>query len=144
MSNAANYINKWHEVILEGKMELLDNLLSDDATFYSPVVFKPLEGKEITKMYLSAAGLSFNMDSFKYTRELNDGNHSILEFETTIDDISVNGVDMIEWDDYGKILSFKVMIRPSRQLKSLEQKWLKLLSKFSRILYFIKQPRVAE
>ena len=99
MSNAANYINKWHEVILEGKMELLDNLLSDNATFYSPVVFKPLEGKEITKMYLSAAGLSFNMESFKYTRELNDANHSVLEFETTIDDISVNGVDMIEWDD---------------------------------------------
>ena len=78
MSNAANYINKWHEVILEGKMELLDSLLSDNATFYSPVVFKPLEGKEITKMYLSAAGLSFNMDSFKYTRELNDGNYSCL------------------------------------------------------------------
>ena len=60
MSNAANYIKKWHEVILEGKMELLDNLLNDNATFYSPVVFTPLEGKEITKMYLSAAGLSFH------------------------------------------------------------------------------------
>ena len=69
MTDAADYIKKWHEVILEGKMELLDNLLNDNATFYSPVVFKPLEGKEITKMYLSAAGLSFNMDSFKYTRE---------------------------------------------------------------------------
>ena len=49
MANAANYIKKWHEVILEGKMELLDNLLNDNATFYSPVVFTPLEGKEITK-----------------------------------------------------------------------------------------------
>ena len=39
MSNAANYIKKWHEVILEGKMELLDNLLNANATFYSPVVF---------------------------------------------------------------------------------------------------------
>ena len=85
MSNAANYIKKWHEVILEGKMELLDKLLNDNATFYSPVVFTPLEGKEITKMYLSAAGLSFNMDSFKYTREVNDGYYSVLEFETTID-----------------------------------------------------------
>ena len=81
MSNPANYIKKWHQVILEGKMELLDNLLNDNATFYSPVVFTPLEGKEITKMYLSAAGVSFNMDSFKYTREINDGNHSILEFD---------------------------------------------------------------
>ena len=58
MSNAANYINKWHEVILEGKMELLDNLLSDDATFYSPVVFKPLEGKRNYKN-VSQCGWSF-------------------------------------------------------------------------------------
>ena len=90
MSNAEDYIKKWHEVMLEGKMELLDNLLNENATFYSPVVFKPLVGKDITKMYLSAAGLSFNMESFKYTRELNDKNHSVLEFETTIDGISVN------------------------------------------------------
>ena len=127
MTDAADYIKKWHEVMLEGKMELLDNLLNDNATFYSPVVLKPLEGKEITKMYLSAAGLSFNMDSFKYTRELNDGNHSVLEFETTIDDISVNGVDMIEWDDDGKILSFKVMIRPFKAVEIVRAKMVEAL-----------------
>ena len=131
MANAANYIKKWHEVILEGKMELLDNLLNDNATFYSPVVFTPLEGKEITKMYLSAAGLSFNMDSFKYTRELNDGNHSVLEFETTIDDISVNGVDMIEWDDQGKIINFKVMVRPFKAIEKVREKMVESLETLS-------------
>ena len=127
MSNAANYIKKWHKVILEGKIELLDNLLNDNATFYSPVVFTPLEGKEITKMYLSAAGVSFNMESFKYTREINDGNHSILEFETEIDGISVNGVDMIEWDDDGKILNFKVMIRPFKAVEIVRAKMVEAL-----------------
>ena len=127
MSNAANYIKKWHEVILEGKMELLDKLLNDNATFYSPVVFTPLEGKEITKMYLSAAGLSFNMDSFKYMREVNDGYHSVLEFETIIDGINVNGVDMIEWDDGGKILNFKVMIRPSKAVEIVRTKMVEAL-----------------
>lgn len=127
MSNAKVYIEKWHEVMLEGKMDLLDGLLHDKATFYSPVVFKPLEGKEITKMYLSAAGLSFNMDSFKYINELNDGNQSILEFETMIDDISVNGVDMIEWDDDGKILNFKVMIRPFKAVEIVRAKMVEAL-----------------
>ena len=115
--------------MLEGKMELLDNLLNDNATFYSPVVFTPLEGKEITKMYLSAASLSFNMDSFKYTREVNDDNHSILEFETIIDGISVNGVDMIEWDKEGKILNFKVMIRPFKAVEVVREKMVKALNK---------------
>jgi hypothetical protein len=80
-------------------------------------------------MYLSAAGLSFNMDSFKYTRELNDGNYSVLEFETTIDDISVNGVDMIEWDDDGKILNFKVMIRPFKAVEIVRAKMVEALEK---------------
>ena len=44
MTDAADYIKKWHEVILEGKMELLDNLLNDNATNNSHVEFKPLEG----------------------------------------------------------------------------------------------------
>ena len=127
MSNAANYIKKWHQVNLEGKMELLDNLLNDNDTFYSPVVFTPLEGKEITKMYLSADCFSFNMDSFKYTREINDGNHSILEFETEIDGISVNGVDMIQWDDDGKILNFKVMIRPFKAVEIVRAKMVEAL-----------------
>ena len=57
----------------------------------------------------------------------NDGNHSVLEFETTIDDISVNGVDMIEWDDDGKILSFKVMIRPFKAVEIVRVKMVEAL-----------------
>ena len=78
-------------------------------------------------MYLSAAGLSFNMDSFKYTREVNDGYHSVLEFETIIDGINVNGVDMIEWDDGGKILNFKVMIRPFKAVEIVRAKMVEAL-----------------
>ena len=131
MSNAANYIKKWHEVILEGKMELLDNLLNDNATFYSPVVFKPLEGKQITMMYLHAAGKSFNMEKFKYTKEIHDGMNSVLEFETYIDDIAVNGVDMIEWNKEGKITNFKVMIRPFKAVQKVQQKMVEALESLS-------------
>ena len=49
MTDAADYIKKWHEVILEGKMELLDNLLNDNATFYSPVVLNRLKAKKLQK-----------------------------------------------------------------------------------------------
>ena len=58
---------------------------------------------------------------------MNDGNHSVLEFETTIDDISVNGVDMIEWDDDGKILNFKVMIRPFKAVEIVRSKMVEAL-----------------
>ena len=78
-------------------------------------------------MYLYAAGKSFNMDKFKYIRELNDGNNSILEFETEIDGISVNGVDMIEWTPEGKIINFKVMIRPYKGVEIVKQKMSEML-----------------
>ena len=90
-----------------------------------------MEGKEITKMYLHAAGQSFNMAKFQYTKEIHDGMNSVLEFETYIDDISVNGVDMIEWNEDGKISNFKVMIRPFKAVQKVQEKMVEALESLS-------------
>ena len=127
MSEAKNLIHKWHEVIESDDLKMLDEIIADDAVFSSPVVFKPMEGKEITMMYLHAAGQSFNMEKFKYTREIHDDMNSVLEFETYIDDISVNGVDMIEWNEDGKISNFKVMIRPFKAVQKVQEKMIEAL-----------------
>jgi hypothetical protein len=79
-------------------------------------------GKEMSKLYLMGAGQTFDMDRFKYVRELVDGRDSVLEFETYIGDISVNGVDIIRWNDEGKIVDFKVMIRPLQAIGALQEK----------------------
>jgi hypothetical protein len=127
MNTAKDLIQKWHEVLKNDDQGLLENLIADDAIFSSPVVFTPMEGKEITLMYLSAAGKSFNMEKFQYTKEIHDGMNSVLEFETYIDDISVNGVDIIEWNEDGKIVNFKVMIRPFKAVQKVQQKMVEAL-----------------
>ena len=127
MNTAKDLIQKWHEVLKNDDQGLLENLIADDAIFSSPVVFTPMEGKEITMMYLSAAGQSFNMEKFKYTKEIHDGMNSVLEFETYIDDISVNGVDIIEWNEEGKIVNFKVMIRPFKAVQKVQHKMVEAL-----------------
>ena len=127
MNKAKDLIQKWHEVLKNDDQGLLENLIADDAIFSSPVVFTPMEGKEITLMYLSAAGQSFNMEKFQYTKEIHDGMNSVLEFETYIDDISVNGVDIIEWNEEGKIVNFKVMIRPFKAVQKVQQKMVEAL-----------------
>ena len=127
MAQAKDLIHKWHEVIDADDLNALDSIVADDAVFSSPVVFTPMEGKEITMMYLHAAGQSFNMQKFKYTREIHDGMNSVLEFETYIDDISVNGVDMIEWNKEGKIANFKVMIRPFKAVQKVQEKMVEAL-----------------
>jgi len=127
MALAKDLIHKWHEVVGSDDLSLLDKIIAEDAVFSSPVVFTPMEGKQITMMYLNAAGDSFNMEKFKYTKEIHDGMDSVLEFETYIDDISVNGVDMIQWNKEGKISNFKVMIRPFKAVQKVQEKMVEAL-----------------
>ena len=131
MSEAKKLIHKWHEVVESDDLKMLEEIIADNAIFSSPVVFKPMKGKEITMMYLHAAGQSFNMQKFKYTKEIHDDMNSVLEFETYIDDISVNGVDMIEWNEEGKICDFKVMIRPFKAVQKVQEKMIEALESFN-------------
>ncbi len=121
MSAAAKGLKRWYEVI-EGGSEpaALTNIMREDAVFHSPVVHTPQEGRPIVVAYLSAAGQTLGNDSFQYLREVVDGNNAVLEFQTEMDGIQVNGIDMITFDDEGLITDFKVMVRP---LKAVNKVW---------------------
>ena len=115
--NNSNPIKIWHEVVKSGEIAMLDNILDENCIFYSPVVFSPQKGKEATKKYLTAAAVVFADDSFKYTKELVSSRLACLEFELILNEININGIDIISWNEEGKITEFKVMIRP---LKAVE------------------------
>ena len=112
----------WHSAIRSKDISALDTLLADAAVFHSPVMHSPQMGKDLTKMYLSAAFHVLANDSFHYVREVVDGQNAVLEFEVEIDGIIVNGVDIIRWDDKGKITDFKVMLRPYKAINLIKDK----------------------
>lgn len=114
-------LKTWHELAEKGDAEGLDDLLADDAVFHSPVVHTPQEGKAITRAYLAAAFGVLNNEHFEYLREIVDGNTAVLEFRTELDGIVINGVDMIEWDENGRIRDFKVMVRPLKAINKLHE-----------------------
>ena len=134
-------IEKWHDIMKSGgsnAIEKLDNLLHDDVVFYSPVVFTPQKGKDITKLYLAAASGVFSTDQktpnsekkeskFKYVKEVVTGNTACLEFETEMNGIYVNGIDLISWDDEDKITEFKVLIRPLQAVNTIHEMMGKML-----------------
>jgi hypothetical protein len=122
MKSTHAYLEKWHQGLKSQDQNFLDEILDDECIFTSPIVFKPIEGKEMSKLYLMGAGQTFDRDRFKYVRELVDGLDCVLEFETFIGDISVNGVDIIRWNENGKIIDFKVMIRPLQAIHALQEK----------------------
>ena len=115
-------VEKWHELVKSRNVVGLDLLLADDVIFYSPVVHTPQIGKAIAIQYLSAAFNVFSDDSFRYVRELTGPHDAVLEFEEEMDGINVNGVDMIKWNGDGKVVEFKVMIRPLKAINLIHQK----------------------
>ena len=133
-------IKKWHDYKKGEFPGGFDELLADDVIFYSPIVFSPQKGKDLTTLYLMAAGNTFGGDqsrdgtlqesSFKYTKEVLDGNQAILEFETQIDGKYVNGVDIITFNSEGKISEFKVMIRPLQAVNIIHEKMQEMLKQF--------------
>lgn len=112
----------WHQAISAKDASALDTLLADTAVFHSPVVHSPQVGKDVTKMYLSAAFHVLANDSFHYVREVVDGQNAVLEFVVEVDGVTVNGVDMIHWDENGKIADFKVMLRPYKAINLIKDK----------------------
>ena len=127
MNQTRSYLERWHQGLESQDSNFLDEILDDSCVFTSPIVFKPIEGKEMSKLYLMGAGQTFDMRRFKYVRELVDGLDTVLEFETYIDDISVNGIDMFEWNQDGQIISFKVMIRPYKAVLKVQEKMVEAL-----------------
>jgi len=138
-----NAVEKWHDIMKNpgsNVSEKLDELLDDDVVFYSPVVFTPQKGKDITKLYLAAAGGVFSSDKdkqetkpkeskFKYVKEIVQDNYACLEFETEINGIYVNGIDLITWNEENKITEFKVLVRPLQAVNTLHQMMGEMLDK---------------
>lgn len=129
--NARTGINRWHEVLEGGSdPDALAAIISEDAVFHSPVVHTPQVGRALVVAYLAAAGQTLGNESFRYVREMIDGDDALLEFETEMDGIHVNGIDLIRFDADGMIKDFKVMVRP---LKAVNKVWEQMAAQLERM-----------
>ena len=125
----AHNVERWHAAVRGKSAALLGELIADDAVFESPVVHTPQQGKAITVIYLTAALHVLNNDSFRYVREWRSPNSAVLEFETVCEGITINGVDMIEWNAKGQIVHFKVMVRPLKAINKLHELMARMLQR---------------
>ncbi|MFO1392248.1 MAG: nuclear transport factor 2 family protein [Steroidobacteraceae bacterium] len=119
MTSDRKVIDRWHRLVAARDLAGLDDLLADDVVFQSPAVHSPQVGKAVTRRYLEAALKVLNNDSFRYVGEWFAERSAVLEFETVIDGLQLNGVDVITWDVADRIVRFKVMVRPIKALQAL-------------------------
>ena len=111
----------WHRLVEERNPRGLDALLDANAVFLSPVVHTPQRGRRLVAMYLAAAFQVLCNPTFRYVREIVGSTDAMLEFETEIEGVSVNGVDIIRWNEAGQIVEFKVMLRPLKAINLIHQ-----------------------
>lgn len=120
-------LKTWHRLVRSHDPSELNELLSEDAVFYSPVVHTPQRGRKLAALYLTAAFEVFFNATFRYVREIAGASDAMLEFETEIDGVIVNGVDILKWNDSGQIIEFKVMLRPLKAINLIHQRMAAML-----------------
>ena len=117
--NVAATLAQWHAMLDKGDLRALPELLATEAVFRSPMAHTPYPGAPVVAMILNTVFQVF--EDFTYHRELAsaDGLNVVLEFSARVGAKQLKGIDMIRFNEKGKIVEFEVMVRPMSALQAL-------------------------
>ncbi|MEZ5961615.1 MAG: nuclear transport factor 2 family protein [Hyphomonadaceae bacterium] len=117
--NVAASLRKWHAMVESKDLGDIAGIIHPDATFRSPMAFKPYQSAQAVTLLLSTVIQVF--EDFTYHRQLasDDGLSVVLEFSARVGDKRLKGIDLVQFDEAGLITDFEVMIRPFNGLQAL-------------------------
>lgn len=127
---ASAALQRWHQFIAAKDLRQLPELLHPQAVFRSPMAHTPYPGAPMVNLILNTVLQVFQ--DFVYHRELAsaDGLSVVLEFSAKVGERELKGIDMIRFDESGKIVEFEVMIRPMSGLQALGEEMGRRLAPF--------------
>ena len=102
-----------------------DELFAEDATFRSPVVYKPYQDRDQIKVLLSAVVQVF--EDFRYVEQVETGDAAVLMFEARVGDKQLQGVDILKFGPDDRITEMTVMVRPMSGVHALAEAMQRLL-----------------
>jgi hypothetical protein len=115
---AQKSLAQWHAMIAKNDLSELPSIVAEKAIFRSPMAYPPYPTRDVVCLVLRAAASVF--EDFVYHREFVAGpNDVVLEFSARIGDKKLKGVDIIRFDEAGRIAEFEVMVRPANALAAL-------------------------
>ncbi|MFD7553630.1 nuclear transport factor 2 family protein [Streptomyces sp. NPDC059835] len=120
---------RFRDAVEKRDLSLLDDLFTDDIRLYSPVKFKPFEGKPMVLGLFGVLLRTFEdlryVGHFEGAAETSgDGQEApsaILPFRATVGGKQVHGIDLLQFDEAGRIKEFTVMVRPQSAVHVLGQ-----------------------
>jgi hypothetical protein len=117
-ANARVTLETWHRMVAAGDLSGVAALCAPDAVFRSPVAHTPYRGGEPVATFVQQAAQTFS--DFRYHPTFVGGEHSVvLEFSAKVGDKELKGIDMIRFDEAGRIVDLEVMVRPASGLQAL-------------------------
>ncbi len=96
-----------------------EEIFADDVRCRSPAVFKPYEGRDAVAMLLATVADVF--EDFSYSDQLETAGTAILAFSARVGDRTLDGIDLLRFDDDGKVREMAVYIRPLSGLNALAE-----------------------
>jgi 2,4-dienoyl-CoA reductase (NADPH2) len=118
-ANAAASLAKWHDMVTLRDMSQLSAIVHPEATFRSPMAFKPYHSAQAVTLIISTVMTVFEDFSYHRTLVSEDGLSVVLEFSARVGERGLKGIDLIRFDADGKIVDFEVMVRPLNGLQAL-------------------------
>ncbi|MFH8293125.1 nuclear transport factor 2 family protein [Streptomyces sp. NPDC018059] len=120
---------RFRSVVEKRDLAALTDLFTPDIRFYSPVKFTPFEGRP---MVLGLFGVLLRtFEDFRYVGSYSgqaltstDGGEAesaVLLFRTTVHGKEIHGIDLLHFDEEGRIKEFTVMVRPQSAVQALGQ-----------------------
>lgn len=133
-SAAQRTLEAWHDILERNAMEELDPWLAEEIVFRSPVAHQPYPGKAAIKLVLKNVNQVF--ENFTYHRSFvsDDGSSAVLEFSAQVNGKQLKGIDMLRFDEAGRILEFEVMVRPLSGLQALAEEMGKRMAPHAGVL----------
>lgn len=110
-------LKEWHRIVAALDWDSLPDLLIEDVVFRNPAAPEPYHGKA-TMVAILRAVFSVLQD-FKYLRHFGSSTGYVLEFSARVGDEILFGVDLVEFNQEGKITDFMVMMRPASTVLTL-------------------------
>ncbi|WDH50440.1 nuclear transport factor 2 family protein [Pseudomonas chlororaphis] len=127
---AAASLQRWHVMLAQGDLGALPELLDSKVVFRSPMAHTPYPGAPVVSTILNTVFKVFS--DFAYHRQLvtADGLSVVLEFSARVGERQIKGIDLIRFDEAGKIVEFEVMVRPMSGLQALGEEMARRLAPY--------------
>jgi hypothetical protein len=126
---AASPAESFRAAVEARDLAAFEDLFTEDVRLYSPVKFTPFEGRP---MVLGLFGVLLRtFDGLRYVGELDgtvetnaDGTpapSAVLPFRAVVGGKQVHGIDLLQFDEAGRIKEMTVMVRPQSAVHALGQ-----------------------